>query len=158
MSSCKCTTEMRIRPKLKDSAATMHNPINCHSGKMCSCGKICKNNRGLRIHQEKIKCQTPENKLVAPPQKCFASLQNVILSSCLNFDDGVYYRTSVNTFIPISNSEKPVAGNKCYVHTKDIIIDPLTEYLSNNINQCCTTSCQTCNIFINDQSKRIQDH
>ena len=82
---------------------------------MCNCGKICKNNRGLRIHQEKIKCQTLENKLVAPPQKCFVSLQNIILSSCLTFDDGVCYRTSDNTFIPTSNSEKPVAGNKCYV-------------------------------------------
>ena len=93
---------------------------------------MCKNNRGLRIHQEKAKCQTPENKLVAPPQKCFVSLQNIILSSCLTFDYVVYYRTSDNTFIPISNSEKPVAGNKCYVQTKDIIIHPLTEYLSND--------------------------
>ena len=152
MSSCKHTTEVRIRPKPKDSAATMNNPINSHSGKMRSCGKMCKNNRGLRIHQEKTKCQTPENKLVAPPQKCFVSLQNIILSSCLTFDDGVYYRTSDNTFIPILNSEKPVAGNKCYVQTKDIIIHPLTEYLSNDINQCGTTSCHTCNIFIDDQS------
>ena len=119
---------------------------------MCSCGKIGRNNRGLKIHQEKTKCQTPENKLVVPPQKCFVSLQNVILSSCLTFDDSVYYRTSDNTFIPISNSEKPVAGNKCYVQTKDIIIHPLTEYLSNDIYQCGATSCHTCNIFINDQS------
>ena len=116
MSSCKRATEARIRPKPKDSAATMNNPINSHSGKMCSCGKMCKNNRGLRIHQEKTKYQTPENKLVAPPQKCFVSLQNIMLSSCLTFDDYcVYYRTSDNTFIPISNSEKLVAGNKCYV-------------------------------------------
>ena len=113
MSSCKRATEARVGPKLKDSAATMNNPINSRSGKMCSCGKMCKNNRGLKIHQEKTKCQTPENKLVAPPQKCVVSLQNVILSSCLTFDDNVYYRTSDNTFIPISNSEKPVAGNKC---------------------------------------------
>ena len=35
---------------------------------------------------------------------------------------------------------------------KDIIIHYLTEYLSNDINQCGTTSCHTCNIFINDQS------
>ena len=76
----------------------------------------------------------------------------LILSSCLTFDDGVYYRTSANTFIPISNSEKPVAGNECYVQMKEIIIHPLTEYLSNDINQCGTTSCHTCNIFINDQS------
>ena len=152
MSSCKCATEARIRPKPNDSAATMNNPINSHSGKMCSCGKMCKNNRGLRIHQENTKCQTPEHKLVAPPQKCFVSLQNIILSSCLTFDDGVNYRASNNTFNPISNSEKPVAGNNCYVQTKDIIIDPLTEYLSNDISQCGTTSCHTCNIFIDDQS------
>ena len=81
----------------------------------------------------------------------FVSLQNIILSSCLTFE-GVYCRTSDNTFIPILNSEKPVAGNKCYVQTKDIIIHPLTEYLSNHINQCGITSCHTCNIFIDDQS------
>ena len=68
------------------------------------------------------------------------------------FFDSIYYRTSDNTFIPISNSEKPVAGNKCYVQTKDIIIHPLTEYLSNDINQCGATSCHTCNIFVNNQS------
>ena len=112
---------------------------------MCSCGKMYKNNTGLKIHQEK-------KKLAAPPQKRFVSLQNVILSSCLIFDDSIYYRTSDNTFIHISNSEKPVAGNKYYVPTKGIIVHPLTEYLSNDINQCDATSCHTCNIFINDQS------
>ena len=152
MSSCKHTTEGRIRRKPKDSAATMNNPINSHSGIMCSCGKCVRTNKGLRIRQEKTKCQTPENKLLAPPQKCFVSFISTILSSCLTFDDGVYYRTSDNTFIPISNSEKPVAGNKCYVQTKGIIIHPLTEYLSNDINQCGTTSFHTCNIFIDDQS------
>ena len=29
---------------------------------------------------------------------------------------------------------------------------PLTEYSSNDINQCGKTSCRTCNIFVNDQS------
>ena len=152
MSSCKCTTKAKVRPNLKNRPATMNKTNNSHSGKMCSCGKMCKNNRGLKINQENTKRQTPENKLVAPPQKCFVSLQNVILSSCLTFDDGIYCRTSKNTFIPISSSEKPVAGNKCYLETKDIIIHPLAEYLSNNINQCGVTSCNTCNIFINDQS------
>ena len=33
MSSCKRATEARIRPKPKDSAATMNNPINSHSEK-----------------------------------------------------------------------------------------------------------------------------
>ena len=82
----------------------------------------------------------------------FVSLQNVNLSSCLTFDNSIYYRTSDNTFIPISSSEKPVAGNKCYVQTKDITIHPLTEYLSNDINQFGATSWHTCNIFIDDQS------
>ena len=80
------------------------------------------------------------------------SLQNVILSSCLTFEDSIYYRTSDNIFIPISNREKPVAGNKCYVQNKDLIIHPLTEYLSNDINQCGVTPCHKCNIFINDRS------
>ena len=68
MSSCKRATEARVRLKPKDSAAIMNNPINSHPGKMCSCGKMCKNNRGLKIHQDKTKCQIPENNLVAPPQ------------------------------------------------------------------------------------------
>ena len=79
--------------------------------------------------REQLGSSTP--KMFCVPAKCY-----VILSSCLTFDDSIYYRTSDNTFIPISNSEKPVAGNKCYVQTKDIVIHPLTEYLSNDINQC----------------------
>ena len=104
--------------------------------------------QGSEDPSRKTKYQTPENKLVAPPQKCFVSLQNVFLSSSLTFDDSVYCRTSDNTFIPISNSEKPVAGNKCYVQTKDIITNHLTEYLSNDINQCGAKSCHTCNILM----------
>ena len=46
---------------------------------------------------------------------------------------------------------KPVVGNKSYIQTKDIIIYPLTKYLSEDINQCGATACHTCNIFINDQ-------
>ena len=104
------------------------------------------------IHGRLGKLKMENLKGLHTPQKCFVCLQNIILSSCLTFDDGVYYRTSDNTFIPISNSEKPVARNKCYVQTKDIIIHPLTECLSNDINQCGTTSCHTSNIFIDDQS------
>ena len=149
MSSCKRATEARVRPKLKDSAATMNSPS--HSGKMCSCGKMCKNNRGLKIHQRKNQMLDTRKQVGSSTPKMFCTVKNVILSSCFTFDDGVYYRTSDNTFIPISSSEKPVAGNKCYVQTENIIMHPLTEYLSNNINQCGVTSCHTCNIFINDQ-------
>ena len=38
------------------------------------------------------------------------------------------------------------------MYKQKTIIHPLTEYLSNDINQCGATSCHTCNIFINDQS------
>ena len=107
----KHATKARVRAKLKDSAATMNNPFNSHSGKMCSCGKMCKNNRGLKIHKENQMSNTRKRVGSSTP-KMLCTLQNVILSSCLTFDDSVYYRTSDNTFIPISNSEKPVAGNK----------------------------------------------
>ena len=84
-------------------------------------------------------------KMFCVPTKCYFVIM-------LHFDDSFYHRTSDNTFIPISNSGKPVAGNKCLVQTKAIIIHPLTKYLSNGINQCGVTSCHTCNIFINDQA------
>ena len=48
---------------------------------------MCKYFRGLKIHQAKMKCQMPENKLKVPPKKCFVSLNDVILSSCLSFED-----------------------------------------------------------------------
>ena len=73
MSSCKHATEAKVRLKPKDSAATMNNPINSHPGKMCSCGKMCKNNRGLKIHQDKTKCQTPENNFCAVWRASFPS-------------------------------------------------------------------------------------
>ena len=158
MTKCHEDEQLQTRDQSKGKTKTERHrsyneqpPLTVTQEKMCSCGKMCKNNRGLKIHKEKTKCQTPENKLVAPPQKCFVSLQNVILLSCLTFDC-VCYKTSDNTLIPISNSEKPVAGNKCYVQTNNIIIHPMTEYLSNDVNQCGITSCQICNIFINDQS------
>ena len=98
--------------------------------------------------RKQVGSSTPQ--MFCIPAKCY--YVNKMLTSCLTFDYGVYYRTSDNTFIPISSSEKPVAGNTCYVQTKDIIIHPLTEYLSNDINQCGITSCHACSIFINDQS------
>ena len=133
------------------SAATTTNQLNLCHGVSCSCGKTCKSSRGLKVHQAKSKCQIPENKLKAPPKKCFVPLQDIVLSSCLTFEDQIYFKTSKETFIPISGNNKPVSGNKCFVQTNDIIVNPLTEYLNNDINKCCQTSCRTCNIFINDQ-------
>ena len=68
----------RLRPRTKASAATKTNPFNICPGIICSCGKMCKDSRGLKIHQAKTKCQMPENTLKAPPKKCFVSLSDVI--------------------------------------------------------------------------------
>ena len=59
--------------------------------KMCSCGKICKNSRGLKIHHEKTRCQTPEKKLVTPPQK------NVLYPCKMLFYDHVSFLMMVST-------------------------------------------------------------
>ena len=152
MGGCGHATEARVGLELKDSAAAVGGPVGSHPGKMCGCGGVCKNSRGLKIHQDKAKCQTPENNLVAPPQRCFVSLRSVVLSSCLTFDGGVCCGVSDNTFIPISNSGKPVAGGECCVQARDIIIHPLTECLIGDIGQCGAASCHTCNIFVNSQS------
>ena len=82
--------KQKITPNNKASAATKTNPFNICPGIICSCGKMCKESRGLKIHQAKTKCQMPENTLKAPPKKCFVSLNDVILSSCLSFEDKIY--------------------------------------------------------------------
>ena len=152
ISSCKRATGARLRPRTKASAATKTNPFNICPGIICSCGKMCKDSRGLKIHPAKTKCQMPENTLKAPPKKCFVSLNDVILSSCLSFGDKIYYQTSTKIFIPVSNVRKPVASKQCFVKTTDIIIPPLSEYLINDIGPCGKKSCQTCDQFISNQS------
>ena len=97
---------------------------------------MCKNSRGLKIHQAKTKCQMAENTLKVPPKKCFVSLNDVILSSCLSFEDRIYYQTSTKTFIPVSNVRKPHASKKCFVKTTDVVINPLSEYLNSDIIPC----------------------
>ena len=67
------------------------------------------------------------------------------------FEDRIYFKTSEETFIPISGKNKPVYGSKCFVQTSDIIVNHLTEYLNNDINPCGQTSCCTCNILISDK-------
>ena len=113
---------------------------------------MCKDSRGLIIHKAKTKCQMPENTLKAPPKKCFVSLNDVILSSCLSFEDKTYYHTSTKIFIPVSNVSKSVVSKQCFVKTTDIIITPLSKYLNNDISPCGKKSCQTCNQFISNQS------
>ena len=97
------------------------------------------------------KYQIPEEKLKAPPKKCFVSLQDVVSSSCLTFDNQIYFKTSEEIFIIISGNNKSVSGNKCFVQIGDIIVKTLPEYLNNDINLCSQTSCRPCNIFISNQ-------
>ena len=137
MSSCKCATDARVRPGMNASAATKTNPLKLCHGVSCSCGETSKSSRGLKVHQPKSKCQIPENKLKAPSKKCFVSLQEIFLSSCLIFEDHIYFKTSEETFIPISGKNKPVSGNECFVQTSDIIVNSLTDYSNNDINPCC---------------------
>ena len=101
MSSCKRMTGARSRPRMKASAATKTNLFYICPGIICSCEKMCKDSRGLKIHQAKTKCQMPENTLKAPPKKCSLSLNDVILLSCLLFEDKIYYQTSTEIFIPV---------------------------------------------------------
>ena len=152
MSSCKRVTCVRSRPRMKVSTATKTNPFNVCPSIICSGEKMCKDSRGLKIHQAKTKCQMPENTLKAPPKKCFVSLNDVILLSHLTFEDKIYYQTSTKIFIPVSNVRKPAAIKQCFVKTTDIIITPLSEYLNNNISPCGKKSCQTSNQFISNQS------
>ena len=152
MSSYKCATGARSRPRTKASAATKTNPFNICPDIICSCGKMCKYSRVLKVHQAKTKCQMPENTVKAPPKKCFVSLNDVIYSSCVSFEDKIYYQTSTKIFIPVSNVRKSVASKKCFVKTTDIIITPLSEYLNNDVNPCGKKSCQTCNQFTSNQS------
>ena len=105
MSSCKRATGARSRPRTKASIATTFNVC---PGITCDCGKMCKNSRGIKIHQAKTKCQMPENTLKDPRKKCFVLLNDVILSSCPSFEDKIYYLTSTKTFIPVSNVRKSV--------------------------------------------------
>ena len=149
MSSCKRATGARSRPRAKTSAATKNNSFNVCPGTICSCGKMCNDSRGLKIHQAKTRCQMPENKLRAPPKKCFVSLNDIIVSSFLSFVDKFYYQTSTKTVIPISNVKKSVISKKCLARTTDIVI---SEYLNNGISLCGKESCHRCNQFISDQS------
>ena len=105
-----------------------------------------KGSRGLKIHQTKTKCQMPKNTL-----KCVVSLNDEIFSSCLSFEDKIYYQTSTKTFIPVSNVRKPIASKKCFVKTTDIVISSLSEHLNNDISPCGKKSCQTWNQCTSDQ-------
>ena len=80
-------------------------------GVSCSCGQLCKNFRGLKLHQMKAKCQASENKLTGPDKRCFVSLTDILNTSFLKFGDTIYSKRPSNTFVPICNFDKPISAN-----------------------------------------------
>ena len=151
MNSSKCMTDARVRTGTNASTSTKTNPLNLCYRVSCSCGKMCKSSRGLKVHQAKLKRQISQNKLKAPPKKCFVSLQDTISPSYLAFEDQIYFKTSEETFIPVSSNNKnnkPVFGKKCFIQTNDMIVNPLTECLSNYITPNIMLHLQ---YFISDQ-------
>ena len=117
MSRCKRVTGVRLGPGTDASAVTLTNPLTDSQEILCDCGEMCKGSRGLKIHQAKTDCQMPENKLIAPARNFFISLNDVILSLCSTFENTIFYKTSNNKFISISDAERPVSSNKCFVCT-----------------------------------------
>ena len=62
-------------------------------GVSCSCGQLCENFRGLKLHQIKAKCQASENKLTGPDKRYFVSLTDILNTSFLKFGDTSYCKT-----------------------------------------------------------------
>ena len=120
-------------------------------GVSSSCAPLCKNFRGLKLHQIKAKCQASENKLTGPDKSCFVSLADILNTSFLKFGDTIYHRTPPNTFVPICNYNRPVSTTQCFVETNDIVIVPIPEYFSDDILPCDSKACLTCSSFISDQ-------
>ena len=119
---------------------------------MLPCGQLCKNFRGLKLHQIKAKCQAPENKLTGPDKRCFVSLTDILTTAFLKFEDTIYCKTPSNTFVPISNHIKPISATQCFVETNHIVIDPISEDFDDNIPPCNSKACHTCSSFASDQS------
>ena len=145
-----CNTKSRIRTGTKQDKPTRTSAKA--KGVSCSCRQLCKNFRGLKLHQIKAKCQATENKLTGPDKRCFVSLTDTLNTSFLKSGDTIYCKTPSNTFVPTCNSDKPISATQCFVGTNDIVIDPFPEYFNDNISPCDSNACLTCNSFISDQS------
>ena len=148
MSSCNTNSGIRTGTN-QDKPTRTSTKIK---GVSCSCGQLCKNFRGLKLHQIKAKFQASENKLTGPDKRCFVSLTDILNTSFLKFGDTIYSKTPSNTFVPICNFDKPISATQCFVKTNDTVIDPIPEYFNDNISPCDSNLCLTCNSFISDQS------
>ena len=145
-----CNTKSAIRTGTKHDKPTKTSAKT--KGVSCGCGQLCKNFRGLKLHQIKAKYQASENKLTGPDKRCFVSLTDILNTSFLKFGDIIYCKTPSNSFVPICNFVKSISATQCFVETNDIAIDPIPEYFYDNISPCDSNACLTCNSFRSDQS------
>ena len=145
-----CNTKSGIRTGMKQDKPKRTSAKS--KGVSCSCGQLCKNFRGLKLHQIKAKCQASENKLTGPDKRRFVSLTDILNISFLKFGGTIYCKTLSNTFVPICNFDKPISATQCFVKTNDIVIDHISEYFNDNISPCDSNACLTCHSFISDQS------
>ena len=106
MSSCSRVTKSGTRTGMKQDKQTRTSAKT--KGVSCSCGQLCKNFRGLKLHQIKANCQASENKLTGPDKRCFMSLTNILTTSFLKFGDTICCKTPSNVFVPISSYTKPI--------------------------------------------------
>ena len=149
MSSCSRVIKSRIRTRTKQDKKTRTSAKT--KGVSRSCGQLCKNFRGLKLHQIKAKCQASENKLTSPDKRCFMSLTDILTASFLKFGGTIYCKTPSNTFVPISNYTKPISAKQCFVETNDIVIDLISEHSNDNISPCNSKACLTYSSFLSDR-------
>ena len=137
-----CNTKSGIRTGMKHDKPRMTSAKI--KGVSCSCGQLCKNFRGLKLHQIKAKCLASENKFTGPDKRCSVSLTDILNTSFLKFGDTIYYKTPSKTFVPICNFDKPISATQCFVETNDIVIDPIPKYFNDNISPSDSNACLTC--------------
>ena len=99
-----------------------------------SCGQLCKNFRGLKLHHIKAKCQASENKLSGPDKRCFVSLTDILNISFLKFGDTIYCKTPLNTFVPICNFDKPIS---CFEDFRVTWLQSLKQFSQGQLGWCC---------------------
>ena len=145
-----CNTKSGIRTGTKHDKQTRTSAKI--KGVACSCGQLCKNFRGLKLHQIKAKCQASVNKPTGLDKRCFVLLTDILNTSFQKLGDTSYCKTPSSTFVLICNFNKPISVTQCFVETNNIVIDPIPEYFNDNISSCDSNACLTCNSFISDQS------
>ena len=78
--------QYQIRDKDWNETGQTNKDSTKIKGVSCSCGQLCKNFKGLKLHQIKAKCEASENKLTGPDKRCFVSLTDILNTSFLKLE------------------------------------------------------------------------